>query len=450
MRRLQSLLCTSLIVCGFAIMSASKADAWPTLCPTNQYLAVFYNNLNHSGIPVLARCDKSAGAAWGGHFPGVDVRPGHFSVVYTGSINFPSTGTYNWNANTGDVAVQVTLDGAPVIDHPAASNSDYLVSGTVSQGVHTVQVTVVDAAADGSEEFSVSPAGSGPVSSNGNYFAADSFFNQPIPANSAIDLHTWFWLGLIYANPSVTGIVFNYNAFTVPIYKAPAGAPTASIALTNTNTSITIPYQANYQPSPDTDSHLAVIDTTNGCEYEFQSFNPGSMSALAEATYHVDTGSGGHVSDSGHAGGELSYLGGLITPEDVNAGVINHALRFAIPVNAWTFTYPGTRSDGATFDGVPEGTRIQLDPNLNLNSLNLTPFQLMVAKALQTYGAYDADSGNAFALYAESTTDGSTYSQPFTPLPKSLILNLRFLKPQGPSTTVQLETSNDTTCQQPQ
>jgi hypothetical protein len=74
----------------------------------------------------------------------------------------------------------------------------------------------------------------------------------------------------------------------------------------------------------------------------------------------------------------------------------------------------------------------------------------MVAKALQTYGAYDADTAASFALYAESTTDGSTYSQPLTPLPKSLILSLRFLKPQGPSTTVQLEASNDTTCQQPQ
>jgi hypothetical protein len=112
-----------------------------------------------------------------------------------------------------------------------------------------------------------------------------------------------------------------------------------------------------------------VIDTTNGCDYEFQGFTPETMSAHSEATYHADTGSGGHVSDQGHAGGELSYLGGLITPDDVRAGVITHALRFAIPDNTWTFNYPGTRSDGTITAGVPEGTRIQLDPNLNLNSL---------------------------------------------------------------------------------
>ena len=74
----------------------------------------------------------------------------------------------------------------------------------------------------------------------------------------------------------------------------------------------------------------------------------------------------------------------------------------------------------------------------------------MVAEALQTYGAYDADSGDPFALYAESTIDGSTYRQPFDPLPKPLIKRLRFLVPKTSSTAVQLAAANDTTCQQPQ
>ncbi len=93
---------------------------------------------------------------------------------------------------------------------------------------------------------------------------------------------------------------------------------------------------------------------------------------------------------------------------------------------------------------------MQLDPNLDLSLYNLTPFQLMVAKALQTYGAYDGDSAGAFALYAESTTDGSTYSKQFAALPKSLILGLRFLAPHYASTGIKLDGHNDTSCQQPQ
>jgi len=70
----------------------------------------------------------------------------------------------------------------------------------------------------------------------------------------------------------------------------------------------------------------------------------------------------------------MSYIGGTITPQDVNSGVIRHALRFGLPDNTWTFTYPGTRPDGTTHGGIPEGTRMQLDPNLDLSSLTSRRF----------------------------------------------------------------------------
>ena len=63
--------------------------------------------------------------------------------------------------------------------------------------------------------------------------------------------------------------------------------------------------------------------------------------------------------------------------------------------------------------------------------------------------AYDADSSSTFALYAESMTDGSTYSQQFAPLPKSLILGMRFLAPEHGSTAIRLDARNDASCQQP-
>jgi hypothetical protein len=236
MRRLLSVLFAPIRVCAVAIASASKAHAWPTLCPVNRYLATYYNNLTHTGIPALVRCEKSAGAAWAANHPGL-VRAGHFSVVYSGSIDFPSDGTYNWNANVSDVTIKVTLDGASVIDEPNIDYTDYLVSNTVTKGVHKVAVTVVDAAKDGAADFSVSPAGTGAPSTNGNFFAADSFFNRSIPAHAAIDPQSLLWVALLYADPKVSGIVFNYDAWSVPIYRAPAGTPTVTITLRNTNPS---------------------------------------------------------------------------------------------------------------------------------------------------------------------------------------------------------------------
>ncbi|MGV7637075.1 carbohydrate-binding domain-containing protein, partial [Mycobacterium kansasii] len=86
--------------------------------------------------------------------------------------------------------------------------------------------------------------------------------------------------------------------------------------------------------------------------------------------------------------------------------------------------YPGTRTDGTVVDGIPQGTRLQLDPSLDLTRFGLTPFQLMVAKALQVYGGFNADHGDVFALYARSTFDGTTYAQPIQSLPDALIQHM--------------------------
>ena len=60
-----------------------------------------------------------------------------------------------------------------------------------------------------------------------------------------------------------------------------------------------------------------------------------------------------------------------------------------------------------------------------------------------------ADSSSTFALYAESMTDGSTYSQQFASLPKSLILGHALSRAGTGSTAIRLDARNDTSCQQP-
>ncbi len=442
-----SRLCLVVVVIGTIGVAYAPGAKAVTSCPTDQYLASYYNNLTLSGTPVVTRCEYAVGGAWAGNSPAPGVQAGSFSVSYTGSVDFPATGSYVVHAMTGDVSVRVYGDGNLLINQWAQSWGQYETIPTVTAGLHTVTVDVADSATDGQEEFSVS---SETPSTSGSFFAQNSFFNNAVPSTATVDPNSSSWVSMLNNDPKVTGISVNDDAWTVPVYQAPSGTPTASVEVTNANNAhITIPYQSSYTPSPDSDAHLAIIDQATGCEYEFQSFNPSSMSAIAEATYHAFTGSGGHVAGPAHSGGELSYLGGLITPQDVSSGVIAHALRFATSDNSWTFEYPGTRSDGTTASGLPEGVRVRLNPSVNLSSLGLTPFQLMVAQALQTYGAYDADGTSGFVLYAESTVDGSTYSQTVSALPKSLISDLQFLVPAHPTTAIQFDRTTDTTCQQP-
>jgi len=102
----------------------------------------------------------------------------------------------------------------------------------------------------------------------------------------------------------------------------------------------------------------------------------------------------------------LALTGGTIGIEDVRSGSIQHALALHLPnTGIWNeFSYPAQRSDGndTSAGRVPEGTRLRLDPSIDVSKLNLTPIAAMVAKAAQTYGFIVTDRAGCTAVVAES------------------------------------------------
>lgn len=418
-------------------------------CPVGQYLARYFNNTNLTGTPVAARCENGPGGSFSGS-PLTGVNADNFSVDYSGSIYFPATTNYAVSATLGNAGARLWLDNALVIDKWTAGTwGTTTLTRSVSAGVHQVRAAYFNTS--GIAHFGVAAPQTlpGTASTNGNYFAADALWNTAIPVTATVDARSANWVSQL--DSAVNGIGLNSSTWTTTVYNAPAGTATKQITITNaSNKKVTVPYLSNYAPTTDTDAHLSIIDDATGCLYEFQGFNPATKTAIAQASYHVATGSGGHLAGPSHSGGELSYLAGMITPQDVTSGVINHALRYAMPGNAPTYVYPGTRSDGTLLGGVPEGTRLRLDPSLDLTPYGLTPFQTMVAKALQTYGGFNADSSSHFVLYARSTQDGTTYSQPLSDLPDSLIQHMQFLAPTVSSPDLYLDRSDDTTCNQQQ
>jgi len=102
----------------------------------------------------------------------------------------------------------------------------------------------------------------------------------------------------------------------------------------------------------------------------------------------------------------LALTGGTIGIEDVRSGSIQHALALHLPsTGVWNeFSYPAQRSDGndTSANRVPEGTRLRLDPRIDVDALNLTPIARMVARAAQTYGFVVTDKAGCTAVVAES------------------------------------------------
>jgi hypothetical protein len=113
-----------------------------------------------------------------------------------------------------------------------------------------------------------------------------------------------------------------------------------------------------------------------------------------------------------HAAG-VPLIAGLIRPEEIEAGVISHALAFASPINRYA-TFPGekiqfcsppaSRSDGKYMgvEYIPLGARLQLDPGLNLDLLDLSPEVKIIATAMQKFGMYNVDGSAVFKIYFQN------------------------------------------------
>jgi hypothetical protein len=207
--------------------------------------------------------------------------------------------------------------------------------------------------------------------------------------------------------------------WTVPVYYADASTPRHDVPITAGWTEFSslpnVPVPPNAKPDPSDDAHLTIIDRSKGCVYDFwgASGSGGNLSAkLGNAMPSDSTGI-----DPGGLGARASGFSGaagLVTYDDMKRGSIDHALVFAYPkTRSGGPVSPATKSDGQTGgdDAIPQGARLRLDPSINLGSLGLNRYELMIARALQQYGMILGDTSGGFTIYAQhpQSVPGGSY-----------------------------------------
>jgi hypothetical protein len=252
----------------------------------------------------------------------------------------------------------------------------------------------------------------------------------------------------LQADANRQGWTVGVKYYSPTVWYADASTPRYDVRLTASwrpaETMYGVPIPPNAKPDNTSDGEMAVIDTSTGCFYEFY-----AAERTANGGWQANWANRGSMTGSGiQAGGystrDTGFVNhaGLIRADELQAGVIDHALAFSTiytrpngvvqPATAGGGTYTGLLPPGART--LPEGARVQLDPALDLDTLHLDTWQKAIARALQVYGMYLVDSGS-LGLYAVNAN--SYPSNPYTPfwgdtsyaqLPTSLVSHLRVLK----------------------
>lgn len=245
-------------------------------------------------------------------------------------------------------------------------------------------------------------------------FSSTSPFNTVVSAKPKIDPKS----SAMVAQATRHGQVYaGLYEFGIPIYTATAGTPRYDVSCSMNGTWGFCPLTSQKLPIPDgavpqygSDGAMVVIDSTNNTVAEYwRAWRSGSRWGASFGAVNSLSGSGWGGSSTGSG---ASRLGGVVRVSEISAGSINHALVVQSDnVCSKVYRKPAIKTDGTSTrsDCLPEGARLQLDPSINLSSVQgLTKGERAVAQALQTYGAYVIDyGGSPLSISFERASDGS-------------------------------------------
>ncbi len=168
--------------------------------------------------------------------------------------------------------------------------------------------------------------------------------------------------------------------------------------------------ESGYECTADGDCHLLVVDDPGRRLYEMwranivdSTFTGGCLAVWELGFPYGPEGRGEQCTSADAAGFPIAPL--LFGPDEVQAGVIDHAIRFILPnprIRAGVYVKPATHagSPSGPVAAVPYGARLRLKASYNLSDITNVNARV-IAQAMQTYGIVLADGGT-IALTAQS------------------------------------------------
>lgn len=171
---------------------------------------------------------------------------------------------------------------------------------------------------------------------------------------------------------------------------------------------VDVPIPENATTSVGGDSTMSIWNPDTDQLWEFwvmQKDNSGWSACWGGRIDGVSENPGLFPQPFGASASGLTMVGPMIGIDEARSGEIDHVMALGLisPAHSSKVRYPALRSDGVDLDpnAIPIGSRLRLDPSVDVNSLGLTPLATAIAKAAQTYGFVVVDRSGAVAVGVE-------------------------------------------------
>jgi hypothetical protein len=255
-------------------------------------------------------------------------------------------------------------------------------------------------------------------------FSDDSPWNQPIPADATVHPDNDLIMATVVSEARNIRLANSYmpslwvvNADNMPFVYADTPYPFDTWDQNRDGrTEAGVPIDDTMWPENTSDGHIIVVDPFRKLSWEMSKYTGIVDGLIRCTTFNIWDLTGKGVGDPnegfrwqarGGRGSGFPVIAGLIRPEELKHGEINHALVFVFSKNRddW-LVYPAARTDGGNEGNQypMEGMLFQLDPSLteaDFNAWGLTHEAKIVARALQKYGMYVGDNGGAMSLQVQ-------------------------------------------------
>ena len=225
-------------------------------------------------------------------------------------------------------------------------------------------------------------------------FSASSFWNNPVPAYTALDPQSASFAAQVSSQVTQYGASFNTTTSS-PVYVVDSTTPTVTVEpwdcgvgampdLTAQWQSVPIPFYA--VPSAGANAQMVIYQPDSATTWEFGHMRNVTGQWQACTGGRVTTsGDGVFQSPYGVSSSGLSTLASQLTPDEIRSGYIDHVIALALPQTNG-FTSPATQGSGGNAGAPALGSRLRLDPAVNIDNLGLNAAGRAIARAAQTYG----------------------------------------------------------------